>query len=114
MKVHYNFNKSTFKKLQNAPDVIMYEIARQTLDRIGSSKITPRNTGKMEQTMFNSGVRGSNGNYEIGNYTNYAQYVYKMNGVNWTNPLSKAQWFDTFWKSNGGIIADNIIARYRL
>lgn len=115
MSVTIKINKKTMKKLKNVPDVIMYAIARQTLDGIGSSKITPYKTGTMEMTMYKNGVKGSNGNYYIGNFTNYASYVYaKPQSTNWTNLLSKAQWFDTFWKSNGGMIADNIIARYRL
>lgn len=115
MRVTIKINKQTIKKLEDAPDVIMYAIARQTLDKVGSSKITPYKTGKMEMTMYQNGVIGSNGNYEIGNYTNYASYVYsKPQSTNWTNPLSKAQWFDTFWKSNGNSITENVVARYKL
>lgn len=108
-------NDTTMKELEKMPDRITYAVARQTLDRIGSTKITPYKTGKMEATMFSSGVRGSNGNYEIGNYINYAKYVYAMpQNVNWTNPLSKAQWFETFWKSSGKSVLENVVARYKL
>lgn len=115
MSVTININKKTMKKLEEMPDLITYAIARQILDRIGSSKIIPYKTGKMEMTMFQNGVKGSDSNYYIGNFTNYAKYVYKMpQSVNWTNPLSKAQWFDTYWKSNSQMIINNVVARYKL
>ena len=108
-------NDKTMKELEKMPDIIIYAVARQTLDRVGSSKITPYKTGKMEMTMFSSGVRGSNGDYSIGNFTNYASYVYAMpQSVNWTNPLSKAQWFKTFWKSQGKSVLENVVARYKI
>lgn len=108
-------NDKTIKQLENMPDKAVYAVARQTLDRVGSSKITPYKTGKMEMSMFSSGVKGSNKNYSIGNYTNYAGYVYAFpQSVNWTNPLSKAQWFETFWKSQGKSVLENVVARYRI
>lgn len=108
-------NDKTIQELKNMPDRITYAVARQTLDRVGPAKITPYKTGKMEMTMFSNGVRGSNGDYSIGNFTNYAGYVYAFpQSVNWTNPLSKAQWFETFWKSQGKSVLDNVVARYKI
>lgn len=113
--VVFKVNTKTMKELENIPDKVMYAIARQTLDRVGSSKITPYKTGKMEMTMFSSGVRGNNKNYYIGNFINYAGYVYAFpQSVNWTNPLSKAQWFESFWKANGKNVFENVVARYRI
>lgn len=108
-------NDKTMQKLGRLPDKMCYAIARQCLDRIGSSKITPYKTGKMESTMFQAGVKGSNGDYSIGNFTNYAGYVYAFpQSVNWTNPLSKAQWFEAFWKSSGKSVLENVVARYKI
>ena len=108
-------NDKTMKELEQMPDKVCYAVARQFLDRLGSSKVTPYKTGKTEMTMFSNGVRGSNKNYSIGNYTNYAGYVYAFpQSVNWTNPQSKAQWFETYWKSNGKIIFENVVARYKV
>jgi hypothetical protein len=28
--------------------------------------------------------------------------------------LSKAQWFETFWKSQGKSVLDNVVARYKI
>lgn len=108
-------NDKTMQELKHLPDKEVYAVARQFLDRVGSAKVTPYKTGKTEMTMFSNGVRGSNGDYSIGNFTNYAGYVYALpQSVNWTNPLSKAQWFETFWKSQGKSILDNVVARYRI
>jgi hypothetical protein len=108
-------NDKTMKELEAFPDKVVYAVARETLDRVGSSKITPYKTGKTEMTMFQAGVRGSNRDYSIGNFTNYASYVYAMpQSVNWTNPLSKAQWFETFWKSSGKSVLENVVARYKI
>ena len=113
--VTININDKIMEELGKMPDKINYAVARQFLDRIGSSKVTPYKTGKMEQTMFSSGVRGSNGNYSIGNFTVYASHIYSLpQSSNWTNPLSKAQWFETFWKSQGKSVLDNVVARYKI
>lgn len=108
-------NEKTIQELKNMPDIVMYATARQFLDRVGSSKVTPYKSGKMEGTMFSNGVKGSNKEYQIGNYTDYAGYVYAYpQNVNWTNPMSKAQWFETFWKSQGKSVLENVVARYRI
>lgn len=116
MKVEIKYNKSTMNKLKTLPDIMVYAIARQTLDRVGSMKITPYRTGRMERSMFTHGVtKNSSGIYTIGNYTNYAEYVYaKPQRTNWTNPNSKAKWFDCFWKNYGKTVTNNVVERYKL
>ena len=110
-----HINDKTMKELEKLPDKEVYAVARQFLDRVGSSKVTPYKTGKMEMSMFSSGVKGTNKNYYIGNFTNYAGYVYAFpQSVNWNNPLSKAQWFENYWKSNGKSIFENVVARYKI
>ena len=103
-------------KLKKVPDKVVYEVARQTLDRVGSIKITPYRTGKMERTMFQKGVvKDSSGIYTIGNYTDYAQKVYnKPQGTNWTNPNSKSKWFEWFWRTNGKSVFESTVARYKI
>lgn len=116
MKVEIKYNKSTMNKLKTLPDKMVYEIARQTLDRVGSMKITPYRTGRMERTMFSEGVKKtSSGVYIIGNYVDYAQYVYaKPQNTNWTNPNSKAKWFDYFWKNYGKAVMGSVVERNKL
>ena len=116
MKAEIKFNKDTIEKLKYVPDKIVYGIARQTLDRVGSTKITPYKTGRMERSMYQSGVKkDSYGVYYIGNFTDYATYVYDFpQSTNWTNPKSKAQWFDYLWKEKGKTITENVVTRYKL
>lgn len=114
--VTIKYNRATMNKLKTVPDKIVYGIARQTLDRVGSIKITPYRTGRMERTMFQKGVvKDSSNIYTIGNYTDYAQKVYaKPQSTNWTNPRSKAQWFDWFWRTNGKAVFESTVARYKI
>lgn len=110
-----NINDKTMKELEKFPDVALYAVARQFLDRIGAAKVTPYKTGKMEMSMFQAGVRGADKNYSIGNFTNYASIVYGFpQSVQWTNPRSKAQWFETYWKASGKSILENVVERYKL
>ena len=116
MKVEIKYNKTTMNKLEKLPDNLVYEVARQTLDRVGSMKITPYRDGRMERTMFSEGVKKtSSGVYTIGNYTDYAEYVYgKSQNTKWTNPNSKAQWFDYFWRTQGKNVTNSVIARNKI
>lgn len=83
-------------KLKEAPDKIVYTIARITLDKTYphiplSNRV---NAGKLRQTSMAAGVRGSNGNYYIGSYTDYAKYVWDMgNGTNWSTPETFGKWY---------------------
>lgn len=116
MSVEIKYNKTTMNKLKMLPDKIVYEIARQTLDRVGSMKITPYRTGRMERTMFSEGVKKtSSGVYTIGNYIGYAQYVYAMpQNTKWTNPNSKAKWFDYFWRTQGKNVFESVVKRNKI
>lgn len=116
MKVEIKYNKDTLNRLNQLPDKIVYAVARQTLDRVGSSQITPYKTGNMQRSMYAHGVtKNSKGVYVIGNYTDYASKVYGYpQSTNWTNPKSKAQWFDYFWRVYGTNVIENVVARYRI
>lgn len=82
--------------LMSAPDKMMYAIARQTLDR--SLVHIPFKSGKMRQTSMAAGIRGSNGNYYIGSYTDYAKYVWVMpNTTNWTEPGTFGKWYQEIY-----------------
>ena len=109
------WNEKTKINLQKAPEKIMYQIARETLDLTGSSKVTAYDTGKTEQSMYKEGVKGDfNSGYYIGNFTDYASYVYYKSGVNWTNPNTKTKWFEYIWKKHGNSIINNAIKEYKI
>ena len=116
MSVIIKYDKTTMNKLKNMPDKIIYSVARQTLDRVGSMKITPYRSGRMERSMFTEGVKKTSSKvYTIGDYTNYAQYVYgKPQNTNWTNPNSKAKWFDWFWRTQGKNVFESTVKRYKI
>lgn len=106
------WNKPVLRGLELVGDKGMYMIARETLDRNNSSEITPWNTGKMSRSAMSGGVKGSNGHYYIGNYTDYASSVWKMTNVNWTNPKSENQWFMRTLQRNQVSIVDTALRKY--
>ena len=111
--IDFNWTPGAQKKILNAGNVITYATARQTLD-ITFPHI-PKLTGKMRKTSMAAGVRGQNGNYYIGSYTNYAKYVWvKPKSTNWSEPNTFGKWYEEIWKKQGKSIVDNCVGRYSL
>lgn len=80
------------EKVLNVSDKIMYTIARQTLDR--TLPHIPFKSGNMRRTSMSAGVRGSNGDYFVGSYTNYAKYVWVMpKKTKWSEPNTFGKWY---------------------
>ena len=97
----------------NTPDKIMYDIAENTLAI--TYPTIPELTGKMKQTSLAHGVKGSNLNYTIGSYTNYASYVYVMSKkTNWTTPGTNAYWFNEVWVKHSKSIVSEAVERNKL
>lgn len=87
--------------LMSAPDKMMYAIARQTLDRTFPHIPMSRRKGvvHMRQTSMAAGVRGSDGNYYIGSYTDYAKYVWVMpRKTHWSEPGTFGKWYQETYK----------------
>lgn len=104
----FKWNEKTKIMLQEAPEKILRQVARQTLDYTGSNKVTAYNTGKTEQSMYSHGVQGDyNTGLYIGNFTDYASYVYPKTNVTWTNPNTKPKWFEYIWEKYGKGILEN-------
>ena len=60
----------------------------------------------MRQTSMAAGVRGSNGDYYIGSYTDYAKYVWVMpNTTNWTEPGTFGPWYQEIYTKQQKSIA---------
>ena len=111
--IDFNWTPGAQKKILNAGNVITYAIARQTLD-ITFPHI-PKLTGKMRKTSMVAGVRGQNGDYYIGSYTNYAKYVWvKPKSTNWSEPNTFGKWYEEIWKKQGKSIVDSCVGRYSL
>lgn len=116
MNVTYEFkwDKKAENGLNNIPNDILYSIAKQVLDMsqpiIPKSNI-PNHRGTLRRATASGGVRGGNGDYYIGSYTNYASSVWKMNDstTHWTTPGTHSQWFARTLKQNGAVITNNAI-----
>ena len=111
--IDFNWTPGAQKKILNAGNVITYAVARQTLDR--TYPYIPKLTGKMRKTSMAAGVRGQNGDYYIGSYTNYAKYVWVMpKSTNWSEPNTFGKWYEKIWKKQGKSIVDSCVGRYSL
>ena len=105
------WNTKTLTGLHRIPDGTLYTIAKETLEMTISKEYIPWRTGDMMFSSVGNGVRGSNGDYYIGSFTNYASYVWVMpqNSTNWTNPNSKSKWYAYTLKNHQKTIIDNAI-----
>ena len=115
--VKVNWYPGKKKEVLDASDKIMYSIARQTLDRTFPHIPMSRRKGvvHMRQTSMAAGVRGSNGDYYIGSYTDYAKYVWvKPKSTNWSEPNTFGKWYEEIWKKQGKSIVDSCVGRYSL
>lgn len=116
MEVYYDFqwDAKTYKGLQNIPDETMYAIAKETLDRsiplIPMSNLV-NHSGTLRRSSSGGGVRGTNGDYYIGSYTNYASSVWVMpqDTTHWTTNGTGNQWFTRTLKKYGKNIIDSAI-----
>lgn len=113
MIIDVKLNKTTFNKIQNAPDKIVYSVASNTLHR--SYPTIPMSNekykGQLRRSSMAYGVRGSNAIYKIGSNTSYAKYVWVMNNetTNWTTPGTGSQWYINYLKKHGKqLIAESI------
>lgn len=122
------WNNKTKKALEEAPEKMLRQIARETLELTGSSKVVanssgapyklPRGhrSGQTERSMYEHGVKGDYASgFYIGNFTDYATYVYEPHRkVTWTNPNTQPKWFEYIWQKHGKLILDTAIKEYKL
>lgn len=106
-------NLKVMNGLNKIPDDILYIVARETLD-LSQPKIPKSNTknhaGTLRRATSSGGVRGGNGDFYIGSYTNYAKYVWKMpDSTNWTTPGTNNKWFARTLKQYNSTIINNAI-----
>lgn len=117
-EIEVKWSPGAKEKLKNAPDKVLFAVARMFLDTIITSGITPWLSGDMERTMSKHGERGvvkDGKGYYIGNYTDYASHVYNLDGnVHWSRQGSSSHWFEKKWAERGDSIISTCIARYKL
>lgn len=102
-----DWNKHTLNGLREIPDRILYKVAKETLDL--SYPTIPKDTTTMARSSMSGGVRGGNGDFYIGSYTDYAKYPWNMEGVNWTTPGTNNKWFARALKTHGATIINSAI-----
>ena len=103
--VRLEWNNSTITKLtKDIPDEIVHRTASIFLDLVIPT--IPERTGKLRQSTLSGGVRGGNGEYYVGSYTDYAKYPYTMNNetTHWTTPGTNSYWFKEYWQKHGKAI----------
>ena len=104
--------------LNEYPDSIIYQVASMTLDMSYTSipMSKKKDKGKLRQTSKAAGVRGSNKDYYIGSYTDYAKYVWKMsnNDTNWSTPGTNSEWYKRFWDKSGVSVLNTVVERNKL
>ena len=96
------------------PDQIVHEVAVSTLNLVQPT--IPERTGKMKRSTMAGGVRGGNGEYYIGSYTNYAKYVYVMDNdkTHWTTSGTNSYWFREYWLKHGQAILNMVVEENKL
>lgn len=108
------FIRKNLQKVEQAPDKIMYAIARMALD--SSIKKIPKLDGDTRSTSTSAGVRKKNNSYIIGSYTSYSAYLWsledKVLSVNWSEPGTMSFWYEDTWKKKGSKIKTEAIKRY--
>lgn len=111
------WNNKTRKEILQAPNKMLYACARKLLDiTIPNIPLSKRkNSGHLRLSSVNAGVRGDNGDYYIGSYTDYAVYPYNMKeGTHWSEPGTYQQWYDRNWKEKGNVIIEQAVKEYEL
>lgn len=121
------WNEKTRINLQQAPEKVMRMIARDTLDETKSAKVMPNSSratyrippghrsGELEMSAYENGVQGDfETGFYIGNFTDYAMYVYPKSNVHWTNPNTKTKWFEHIWTTKGSGIIDRAIKECKI
>ena len=109
-------NTKTQSGLKRIPDRVIWNVARDTLDKARSTEIIPmsppgtKTRGRLRSTSMAGGVRGSNGNYYIGSYTGYASHVWNMpDSTNWTTSGTNNKWYTRTLQRHGATIINNAI-----
>lgn len=99
VSVDVDLNEKTMKTLNEFGDKVMYTVAVMTLEY--TLPHIPKDTGKMRGTSKAVGVTGSDGEYEVGSYTDYASTVWNYpDNTNWTTPDTFGRWYETIWEKN--------------
>lgn len=100
-------------KINQYKDLVVYGIARNTLDYTLAENRFPYLSGNLQQSAIAEGVRQeSECSYYLGaEGADYAVDVWDMpqGTTNWTNPDTYSQWYATVYNNKREIITQNAI-----
>lgn len=127
MKTNFIKNRKTYRDLEEKPDKIVYEFARQLLDvtypTIPMSKPSgmtfgkkTANSGYLRRSTMRSGVQTSGKTVYLESPATYAPYVYNFpdGKTNWSTPGTHSRWFDRTFKEKGKAIFDQVVSRNKI
>lgn len=87
------------KQLEQFADRSVYFTAMLTREFTKGASAYPRKTGELARQEIRSPIlKMDTANYGLLRGTDYAQYVYKMTDVKWTNPSTLPQWYSTIYR----------------
>lgn len=97
------------KKIEEYADLVVYGVARKTLDYTYADNRFPKKTGNLERSSMAQPVRKEQ-QYtyclDVPQQAEYAKYVWVMpqDTTNWTNPDTYAEWYVTTYKNKKDVI----------
>lgn len=111
MMIQFKWVKPLPTKQINAfEDRVVYNTALYTREYTKGTSAFPRLTGELERQEIAAPIVGSNKNYALTGGTDYAGYVWRMTGVNWSNKATQPQWYYTTFKNNAEKIVSQAIS----
>lgn len=103
-----------YKEINKYVDLVVYGVARATLDYTASEQAFPYLSGNLEQSAMAQGVvQESDGTYYLGaEGADYAAYVWNMpqETTNWTNPKTLSKWYVTIFNNKKELIVSQATA----
>lgn len=106
--------KLPVKELAQYCDIVVFNVARATLDFTNTGEHFPYLTGELNRASMAEGVvKESYATYHVGaEGVDYAPAVWKypQKGTNWTNPNTYAQWYVTQFKEKKELILQRAVS----
>ena len=103
------------EKIDKYVDLVVYGVARNTLDYTMAENRFPYKTGNLQRSSMAQEIRQEqNGTYclDVPVGAEYAMYVWNMpqETTNWTNPDSYSEWFLTTFQNKKEVITQQAVS----
>ena len=97
------------EQINKFEDRVVYNTAVLTREYVKSQNGYPYKTGELRRSEVASPIMGSNKQYELLAGVKYAQRVYNMTNVSWTNPSTVPKWYYNTFRQKGKTIANGAV-----